>query len=59
MFSDPFTLVSDPFTLFRDPLTPFGSECVENDQRFVRHPTAVVRGLPCTPVPLYPYTPIC
>eukprot|EP00972_Heterocapsa_arctica_P064256 9483617-Heterocapsa_arctica.AAC.1 len=26
---------------FGDPLTPFRSSSVENDQRFVRHPTAI------------------
>eukprot|EP00972_Heterocapsa_arctica_P008062 1177617-Heterocapsa_arctica.AAC.1 len=42
-----------PFTPLSDPLTPFSSYFVENDQRFVRRPTATARGLPYTPVPLF------
>eukprot|EP00972_Heterocapsa_arctica_P021089 3104924-Heterocapsa_arctica.AAC.1 len=45
-------VVSDPFALFSDPFEHFSSYFVENDQRFARHPMAMARGLPHTPVPL-------
>jgi hypothetical protein len=32
---------------------------LEKDQRFVRKSTAMATLCPCTPVPQYPYTPIC
>eukprot|EP00972_Heterocapsa_arctica_P073084 10795451-Heterocapsa_arctica.AAC.1 len=31
---------------------------VQKYERFSRHPVAIARGLPYTPVPLYPYTPM-